>query len=585
MKSLFRFPKTIGWRDHLVGAALAIGVTYWLMATSSAIGFARDEGFYFRAATDYARWFQLLASEPLAAFERVNVDKIWDYNHEHPSLIKSLFALSWWLLYEKYKLFAHTSDAIRFPAMALSGIAAWVTYLFGARVFSRGAGLTAAALALLTPRVFYHAHLACFDMPIVAMWTLCIYVYWRSLERQTIGWALLAGLVFGLALETKHNAWILPLVFACHGVVVVRERLRDGWSIRPPTIPLSWFTMPILGPLVFLALWPWMWFDTVARFKEYFVFHFDHVYYNMEFLGKNYFDAPSPLGYMPLMLVGTVPTITLVLFAIGAGSHVPRLLQGIGKFFRRSSPTHESVGTASYPTLLLFIAIGAALGPWFLTKTPIFGGTKHWITAYPFMAIFAGHGLVLAWRRIDTALYTQGRILVKSLQIALCVLVIAPPLAITIHSHPLGLTAYVPAIGGIRGAATLGLNRQFWGYTTQDACTQYINEHAPRNASLFIHDTAWESWTRMVSEGRVRRDLRAFGAPGQAIISLIHHELHMNEVEFQIWTAYETRAPKYIVTQDEVPIVSIYEPPKPSEKGKKSKLNRRENLLRKPISP
>ncbi|MFW5739199.1 MAG: hypothetical protein ACOC1F_02415, partial [Myxococcota bacterium] len=58
--------------------------------------------------------------------------------------------------------------------------------------------------------------------------------------------------------------------------------------------------------------------------------------------------------------------------------------------------------------------------------------------------------------------------------------------------------------------------------------------------------------------GRVRPDLRGVGAPSQGLYSLVHHELHMNEVDYQIWVAYDTRAPVFVVTHDEVPIVSIY---------------------------
>jgi hypothetical protein len=65
----------------------------------------------------------------------------------------------------------------------------------------------------------------------------------------------------------------------------------------------------------------------------------------------------------------------------------------------------------------------------------------------------------------------------------------------------------------------------------------------------------------MQEEGRVRSDLRAAGAPSEAMFSLVQHELHMTEVDYDIWVALGTDAPIYIVTHDDVPIVSIYRRP------------------------
>jgi hypothetical protein len=132
------------------------------------------------------------------------------------------------------------------------------------------------------------------------------------------------------------------------------------------------------------------------------------------------------------------------------------------------------------------------------------------------------------------------------------------PLAVTAHSHPFGLSAYVPLVGGTAGGADMGLNRQFWGFTTQTAAAEYLNPKAPRGANVFILDTTWDAWARMQEEGRVRGDLRVVGSPAEAMLSLVQHELHMNEVDYDIWIADGSDAPVYVVTHDDVPIVSIY---------------------------
>ena len=74
--------------------------------------------------------------------------------------------------------------AFRFPGMVLSALVLWIVYVFGARAHSRAVGLFAAFGYALLPNAFYHAHLDCFDGPIVSMLVLVTYCYWRSLTSR-----------------------------------------------------------------------------------------------------------------------------------------------------------------------------------------------------------------------------------------------------------------------------------------------------------------------------------------------------------------------------------------------------------------
>jgi hypothetical protein len=62
----------------------------------------------------------------------------------------------------------------------------------------------------------------------------------------------------------------------------------------------------------------------------------------------------------------------------------------------------------------------------------------------------------------------------------------------------------------------------------------------------------------MLDERRVRPDLRAVGSPSEADIAIYQHELHMLGVEYNIWEAFGTVTPSYIVEHDGVPIVVVY---------------------------
>ena len=552
--------------DLFIGLGIAVVYVAWLLATARSLGFSRDEGFYFSAATEYEKWFKILLDSPKRAFEQNVVDGLWHSNSEHPSLMKSLFAISHWLFHEKWQIFADSSTAWRFPGMCMMGLALFVTYRFATEAFSRRAGIVAAIALGLMPRIFYHAHLACFDIPIMAMWTSTIYVYWRAEKEKGFRWAIFAGIMYGLTLETKHNAWMMPAVFLPHALLVHgRAMSRYSTLTRRLPIPRSLVMMVLLGPIVFVGLWPWLWNDTANRIQAYAQFHLNHEYYNIEYLGRTYFGPPSPISYMPVMILATVPSATLVLFAIGAFDRLRLLLARLVSWISVSTkrklrwPAEAPPRDRLHTDVLLFLGAAVALGPFILSKTPIFGGTKHWITAYPFLCMFAGRGFDLAWTALRALIEKRAPLEGNRLHAASAITIaitFSGALAVTVHSHPFGLSSYVPAVGGTAGGADLGLNRQFWGFTTQ-SLDPWLEKNAKPNESFFFMDTAWPSWQRMEEEKRLP-PLRGVGSPAEADISIVHLEQHIVEVDYNIWTEYKTTTPTYVLTHDGVPIITLY---------------------------
>ena len=306
--------------------------------------------------------------------------------------------------------------------------------------------------------------------------------------------------------------------------------------------------MAILGPLIFYAIWPWIWFDTGARLEGYVNFHMGHEYYNMELFGVTYFKPPMARAYAWVMTAATIPVITLLCMLIG-----------LGKFgwarMGRSAETSADRSTG----LLWLVAIFINYAPWLSSSTPIFGGTKHWMTAYPFMALFAGDGLrwVIGRARESKIPVIAHRIAGPLVIGAACM---AAPLVETLRSHPFGLSTYTPLVGGAAGGATLGLNRGFWGFTT-GSVAPWLNQHAPQHSSVYLHDTAGQSWDMLLRDGRIRADLHGVWGPCDANYSIYHHEQHMADIEYQIWTCYGTAAPAYIPLYDGVPVVWVYERP------------------------
>ncbi len=315
------------WLDHVLGFALCALYVLLLVKTTRNLGYARDEGFYFDAARSYARWFDLLATNWREAVQRANVDAFWQVNHEHPALMKSLFALSWKYLFVKHKVFAEAGTAMRFPGMVMGGLSLWLIYIMGTRAYSRRAGLVAALSFAFIPRIFYHSHLDCFDVPVTFWWTLVVYCYWRSIDEtnnHALGWGLLTGVAWGFALNVKFNCFMLPVVFLIHWFVVRGRHVGESSKKGGISAPIAVLSMLTLGIATFIALWPWMWFDFLmgeggrpGRLGEYLGFHWNHPFYNMEFFGHNYFRPPFPRSYPYAMIAFTVPAVTLVLFFVG----------------------------------------------------------------------------------------------------------------------------------------------------------------------------------------------------------------------------------------------------------------------------
>ena len=532
------------WWDYAIAIGIAALYVVLLLKTAHTLGYARDEGFYFSAAESYAHWFEQLFRAPKEALTRAAVDRAWSANHEHPGLAKSAFALSWMFLFKKWHLFAEEGTSFRFPGMLSAGMVMAILYVWGTRARSRATGLAAALGFALMPRVFYQSHLDCFDIPIVAAWLACAYAYWRSLTGGGLRWAVATGVLFGLALDTKHNSWFLPIAFVGHTLLMqlptMRKELRAGTTRIPAALPL----MAVIGPLVFWALWPWIWNDTGGRLENYVGFHMGHEYYNMEFFGVTYWKPPMPRGYAWVMTAATIPMVSLACMGIGMVTIALAKLRG------KLERPYEGM-----TALLWALGIVINYSAWLSTSTPIFGGTKHWMTAYPFLALFAGAGFdwVLSKARESGVPVIAHRIVGPALIGAAC---IAAPLAETLRSHPYGLSNYTPLVGGAAGGATLGLNRAFWGFTT-GSVLPWLNQHAPPGATVFPHDTAWQSWDMLVRDGRARRDLRLVGTPSESQFGIYHHEQHMQGVEYQYWVSYGTAAPACVPLYDGVPVVWV----------------------------
>jgi 4-amino-4-deoxy-L-arabinose transferase-like glycosyltransferase len=445
--------------------------------------------------------------------------------------------------------------AMRLPAQVIAGFGVALLFLVAAAWGGTFAGLLAAGGFILLPHVWFHAGLHAFDVPVAVAMLAVVLMWRRALVDRRAG--VLLGVVLGVAIAVKHNALFLGPLLALHyyGCLVL-GRVRDGHRIeKAQLLPLPLVSMAVIAPLVAFALWPWLWSDPWTRVLEYFEFHREHAYYNMEFLGRNYNQPPMPMSYPAVMTWATVPACLLVLAAIGA------MLTIRGEFTRTGESPAASTASWTRPLPdpwrrhdgLLFT--GLALFPLVLISlpsTPIFGGTKHWITAYPFLALLAA----LAWTKLWARMRSAERRRFEPAAVALC---LAPALFATIDGHPYGLSQYAPLVGGPRGAAELGLNRGFWGTAIAPALPR-LAETLRGADRVYVHDVHEAALHQYRREGRWPAELTVVPIT-RANAGLLFHERHMATYELQLWDRLGTTAPVQVLVLDGVPLTSVYAEP------------------------
>ena len=167
----------------------------------------------------------------------------------------------------------------------------------------------------------------------------------------------------------------------------------------------------------------------------------------MEFLAQNYNMPPFPWSYPLVMTWATVSTSILLLGMMG-------LVIGLAREFKRSPgedltkiESKEVVRWArpmprSWPqgaTVLYAICLLFPLFLIALPSVPIFGGTKHWLTAYPFLALFAVYAWTWIWRELPR---------LSLLQFPLLALLLLPSIWSTLNGHPYNLSQYSAFAGG-----------------------------------------------------------------------------------------------------------------------------------------
>jgi hypothetical protein len=144
----------------------------------------------------------------------------------------------------------------------------------------------------------------------------------------------------------------------------------------------------------------------------------------------------------------------------------------------------------------------------------------------------------------------------------LALLVCLPALVETRRSHPDGLGHYNLLAGGFAGGASLGMNRQFWGYAVLPMLPD-LDGRVPENRRLYWHDTLSDAISMYKRDGRLSLEVgdTGFGEEGikRSELGILFYEKHWAKYEAWFWQYYGTTRPSAVRAREGVPMVTLYE--------------------------
>jgi 4-amino-4-deoxy-L-arabinose transferase-like glycosyltransferase len=462
------------WNSGKRAILIGVLVTVILVATAGNIGVTRDEPAYIAASQSYSEWFHRLVFGPHGILNRSVIDASWSVNNEHPPFDKILSGVVWGLTNDLLSdLLAH-----RLANMLLFGVMAAFLYHMVADELGDWSAIGTIAALLTMPRLFFHAHLAALDVPAAGMIVIVTYVFWRTKESARFRYTILLGLVWGLAIATKINAaFVLPTLFLW--ALIFRRKFY---------ILLRLALCTLIGLPVFIGIWPWLYYETVARVEAFLSLQTVSPWEIPQYYLHKIFMTP-PWHFPFVMLVAVVPLGTCIVSGLGT-------LRG---FLRRRDRAFVFLLVFNALVPLLLVAAG---------QTMVYDNERLFMPAFPFLAALAGSGF--GWIvKSAGALFVRFRIpkfLTPIVVFAAACVVWIPPILSMITFSPYWLSYYSETVGGLPGAAKLGLETTYWCESYHEAVL-YINANAQPGDTIWAPPSTVDVLVYYQMQGILRKDV------------------------------------------------------------------------------
>jgi predicted membrane-bound dolichyl-phosphate-mannose-protein mannosyltransferase len=459
-------------RAHRMAPVCVAALVFALLAAlAPSAPITDDDDFYIPAGVRMFDWGVAALRQPQVNLARDAVDATFALNHEHPPLAK-------WVLGATARISTWCGGAMlvgaRLGSCLFTALIAWCLMVRAPR---RAGGLMAVGLLLSLPRFLFHAQVPTLDVPVSSTIMLTMAVACTRLHAR--GWRpfLWVGTCFGLALLTKLNApfCVLPLlaVWWWENPQAVGVHQRGLLVPMPP----SWLLgCMVLGPLLFVVAWPWLWFDTAQRLQAYAAFHLKHYPILFFFDGVVHHQQVAG-GVAPLRMAIAVMPLPFLLVLIVGISRVPRAWM---RLRARGSVHDRWLVLCALQAMVSIVVVS-------LPGVPTYGGEKLFMPFFPCAAVVAGVGCMHVWRCLRVIVLRHRRfrsVVVRTMAVVFALAALLPGVMGSIRTRGgYALSYYGPFVGGLRGAVARGHESTYYDVATNDLA-DWLYAHA---AGMRIH--------------------------------------------------------------------------------------------------
>jgi 4-amino-4-deoxy-L-arabinose transferase-like glycosyltransferase len=378
-----------------------------------------------------------------------------------------------YLLSLLFGAFGPSEIVARLPGLAASGISILLAAQIGRRVYGAPVALTAAAALALCPFDIAFAGTV-FTDPLLVMWVL------TALAAATRGRAACAGLLFGLAFETKQQAILFaPLIvagFILFGERKHREPRGDAaapgdaatlgvWLRIGRWFQVAWYRPAVRGLIgTIVGIAPAIWWDLTRTQSPGFLEQSLISYGGLSLSSWGELGERAGEWLDVLSLLTGSPALNWLLLTGYVG------LLGVSIHYLRQGPCETERRRARFDLLLLLFALLFMLIHW-IVRFNVWD--RYLLGLAPLLALLAGRALTFP-SRLARTYHTRVSLSTLNAAIAiavLCVSLIGPGLVAARGDYP---------VGGDHGM-----------YQGIDQTAEYLRQHVPANG--VIHHR-WLGW-------------------------------------------------------------------------------------------
>ena len=392
--------------------------------------------------------------------------------------------------------------------------------------------------------------------------------------RTARKWVLVLGLVLiiapiaALIFFFEKLAMVIFLDLLLINILIFYHYFRRNPVIPRHLAPV--FPAVFTSVFSFILLWPWIWTDTWPRLGEYFNRHINPPAWETYYLHNIVVNPPPFDWHYPFVMSWyTVPAMIIFVFLTGFVILLSkgRLADKFGlcnssaeenQLLKRYEPRRQDLPIVTDGKWDQFFIIMNIVIPYLIIanpKTPIYGGTKHYMTAMPYVAIVCTICLKWIVDRLSLSLNLKG-IQKTVMGFVLAVAIIVPGLLGIKHTHPYTLSYYNEIMGGSIAAPEVGMQRTFWAQSTT-GILEHLNKVVPKNGSVFWNNTPWNSFMAYQKDGLLRKDIRQSRNDRSADFAVMNHWKFYTDGIYRIRDIYEAKWSETASHIDGMPLTEI----------------------------